>query len=94
LFAWSLSSPLGRRRRSLGHAFVVEPVLLVVIEWVDQVGHQLVLLCYLNHSSCVLVPAAVVSGRENSEKLASSESFEAIHHALVRAQYKFNFIVF
>ena len=94
MFTWSLSSPLGWSWWSLGHAFVVEPILLIVIEWVDQVGYQLVLLCYLNHCSCVLVATTVVSGRENSEKLTSSKSFESVHHTLVRAEDKFNLVVF
>ena len=83
MFTWSLSSPLGWSWWSLGHAFVVEPILLIVIEWVDQVGYQLVLLCYLNHCSCVLVATTVVSGRENSEKLTSSKSFESVHDAFM-----------
>jgi len=37
--------------------------------------------------------ATIVSGREHGEKLATGESFEAIHYALVRSQYKPNFII-
>jgi len=37
--------------------------------------------------------ATIVSGREHGEKLATGESFETIHYALVRSQYKPNFII-
>lgn len=36
----------------------------------------------------------VVSCREYSEKLTSSESFEAIHDAFVSSEYEFDFIIF
>lgn len=37
--------------------------------------------------------AAVVSSGEDSEKLASSESFESIHHTLMSSQNEFSLVV-
>ena len=80
-----MGCPLGRCRWALV-VLVDQPVLLWIIEGVDHFGNKLVLLGYLKHCACVLVPSTVVSGRENSEELTASESLEAVHNALVGSQ--------
>jgi hypothetical protein len=90
----TLCCPLGWGGGTLGHAFVVEPVLLRVIQWVDQVGHKLVLFRNLNHRSCIFVAATVISCRENCEQLSASESLKSILNALVGTEDEFYFIVF
>jgi hypothetical protein len=61
-----------------------QPVLLwVVVEWIYHLWHKFVLFCDLQHGSGVLVAATVIRRREKREQLTTSESFEAIHHALM-----------
>ena len=84
-FTLSLWGPLGRGRRTLV-VLVEKPILLGVIQRVDHLRHELVLLCDLQHGAGVLVTSAVVCCRENREELAASETFEAIHDALMSSQ--------
>ena len=86
--------PSRRSRRSLLQRFLIsDPVLFRVVQRVDHLGNELVGLGDLEHGSCVLVSAAVVSGRENSEQLARSEPLDSVHHALVSPQNELHLIV-
>ena len=82
--SWALVLPSGWSRWSLVEGlFVCDPVLFGVVQRVDHLRNQFVGLGDLEHRTCVLVPSAVVSGREHSEKATSCKPLEAIHHALV-----------
>ena len=83
--ALALGSPLGRGGRPLV-ILVEEPILLWVVQRVDHFGHEFELLRDLKHCTGVLVTAAVVCRREDSEELSTGESFETIHDALVCSQ--------
>ena len=86
--------PSGWRGRSLLVVVIFsEPVLLGIIKWVYHLGHELVRLRDVEHRACVLVSAAVVSGGEDREELAPSESLESVHDAFVCAQYILGFVI-
>lgn len=93
-FSWTLVSPSRRSGWSLLERLLISnPILLRVVQRVDHLWNDLVVLSDLKHSSSVFVSAAIVSCGEDSEKLASSESFESVHHTLVSSQNEFSLVV-
>ena len=82
----ALWCPFGWSWRSHLVVLVEEPVLFWVVQRIDHLWHKFVLLRYLEHGTGIFMPSAVVSCREDSEELATGESFEAIHDAFVSTQ--------
>ena len=62
---------------------VLDPVVGVGVRWIDDLREDLVVSLHNQDGARVLMFAAVVSGRKNSNKGSTCEALEAIHHALV-----------
>ena len=76
--------PPGRRGRAFLNLFlVVDPIILVNVRRVYQLGNNLEILLQNQHCARILVSSAVVSRAENGNQRASCKAFEAIHHAFV-----------
>jgi len=84
-FSWTLCCPFRWSWRSFV-TVVIQPILFWVIQWINHFWHQFVLLCNLEHRTCILVPSTVVCRWENSKKLSPCEPLETIHHTFVRSQ--------
>ena len=67
--------------------------MLGVVQWVDHLGHKLVLLSDLKHGARIFVSPAVVSRGKDREQLAARKTLEAVHNALVCPQNKAGLII-
>lgn len=62
---------------------ILNPIVLIAVGRIDHLRNDLVVGLQNQNSSSVLVLSTIVSGREDSNKCAPSESLESIHHALM-----------
>ena len=85
----SLSQPFWRRRWSFLGVFEKPILFRIIIQWVDHLGHQLVLFRDLEDSTRIFMPPTVISCGEYREKLAAGKPFKAVHDTFVGAKNKF-----